>query len=74
MSCQSSAQIAYINHVMESASPTKYSYVEGLFKRFLKTSPFVDLWKYYLSYVRFVCTRSIVKKGLFISDTGAILF
>ena len=49
---KSSAQIAYIGWVLDSASPTKYQYAEGLFKKFLKNSPFVDLWKYYLAYVR----------------------
>ncbi|GJE94378.1 HAT and Suf domain-containing protein [Phanerochaete sordida] len=48
----SSAQIPYIRHILESSSPTKYQYAEGLFKRSLKTSPFVDLWKYYLRYVQ----------------------
>lgn len=51
---KSSAQIPYIRHVLESSSPTKYQYAEGLFKRSLKTSPFVDLWKYYLRYVQYV--------------------
>jgi hypothetical protein len=51
---QSSVQISYIKHVLESNSTTKYQYVEGLFKQFLKTSPFVDLWKYYLRYVQYV--------------------
>ena len=30
--CQSSAQIAYLNHVLESSNPTKYQYAESLFK------------------------------------------
>ncbi|KAI0337339.1 Suf-domain-containing protein [Trametopsis cervina] len=47
-----SAQIAYINHILESSRETKYHDAEGLFKRFLKTSPFVELWEDYLSYVR----------------------
>ncbi|KAH8105429.1 hypothetical protein BXZ70DRAFT_920835 [Cristinia sonorae] len=48
----SSAQIAYIQHVLNSQSQNKHSTVAGLFNRFLKTSPFVDLWKFYLAHVR----------------------
>ncbi|EKM58947.1 uncharacterized protein PHACADRAFT_249079 [Phanerochaete carnosa HHB-10118-sp] len=57
----SSAQIPYIRHVLESSSPTKYQYAEGLFKRSLKTSPFVDLWKYYLRYVQQMNTAAATK-------------
>ena len=61
---QPSAQIAYINHVLESISETRYHDAAALFSRFLKTSPFVELWKFYLSYVRwvyaiFMCTAHI---------------
>ncbi|KAL4253804.1 mRNA 3'-end-processing protein RNA14 [Abortiporus biennis] len=48
----SSAQIAYINYVLESPNSNKFQHVVTLFNKFLKTSPFVDLWKFYLSYVR----------------------
>jgi hypothetical protein len=47
--CQSAAQIAYLNHYLR---PTQFPLAETLFKRFLKTSPCVDLWKFYLTYVR----------------------
>ncbi|KAI0092880.1 Suf-domain-containing protein [Irpex rosettiformis] len=47
-----SAQIAYINHILDSSRETKYQEAEGLFKRFLRTSSFVELWKFYLAYVR----------------------
>ncbi|KAH7916661.1 hypothetical protein BJ138DRAFT_1074533 [Hygrophoropsis aurantiaca] len=49
----SSAQIAYLNHFL---SPGLFQYAEELFKRFLKASPLVDLWKFYLTYVRRVNT------------------
>ncbi|KIJ12905.1 hypothetical protein PAXINDRAFT_117668 [Paxillus involutus ATCC 200175] len=49
----SSAQIAYLNHFL---SPGLFQYAEELFKRFLRTSPLVDLWKFYLTYVRRVNT------------------
>ncbi|KAI0689097.1 hypothetical protein BC835DRAFT_1549432 [Cytidiella melzeri] len=48
----SSAQTAYINHLLESSRETRYHEAEGLFKRFLRTSSFVELWKFYLAYVR----------------------
>ncbi|EIW81739.1 Suf-domain-containing protein [Coniophora puteana RWD-64-598 SS2] len=48
-----SAQIAYINHYL---SPGLFSYAEELFKRFLRTSPIVELWKFYLTYVRRINT------------------
>ena len=50
---QPSAQIAYINHVLHSSRGTKYQEAEGLFKRFLKRSSFVELWRFYLYYVRY---------------------
>lgn len=40
--------------MLESASETRYHDAAGLFNRFLKTSPFVELWKFYLAYVRYV--------------------
>ncbi|CAL1708882.1 unnamed protein product [Somion occarium] len=48
----SSAQIAYINFILESSHPDKFQHAVTLFNRFLKSSPFVDLWKFYLSYVK----------------------
>ncbi|KAG2111422.1 hypothetical protein BD769DRAFT_1630282 [Suillus cothurnatus] len=45
----SSAQIAYLNHFL---SPGLFPYAEELFRRFLRSSPLVDLWKFYLTYVR----------------------
>ncbi|KAH7921985.1 Suf-domain-containing protein [Leucogyrophana mollusca] len=45
----SSAQIAYLNHFLR---PGLFQYAEDLFKKYLKASPLVDLWKFYLSYVR----------------------
>ncbi|KIP07568.1 hypothetical protein PHLGIDRAFT_105533 [Phlebiopsis gigantea 11061_1 CR5-6] len=60
-------QIEYIKHVLESSSSTKYQYAEGLFKRFLKTSPFVELWKHYLRYVQQMnpspATKDTVRKA-----------
>jgi cleavage stimulation factor subunit 3 len=50
-SVQSSAQIAYISHFL---NPGLFQYAEALFQRFLIKSPSVDLWKFYLTYVRFV--------------------
>lgn len=49
---QSSVQIAYINFVLESSHPDKFQHAVTLFNRFLKLSPFVDLWKFYLAYVK----------------------
>ncbi|EGO01439.1 hypothetical protein SERLA73DRAFT_166004 [Serpula lacrymans var. lacrymans S7.3] len=57
----SSAQIAYINHFL---SPGSFGYAETLFKRFLRTSPLVDLWKYYLTYVRRVNTSSATRDAV----------
>jgi cleavage stimulation factor subunit 3 len=45
----SSTQIAYLNHFL---IPGSFSFAEDLFKRFLKTSSSVELWKFYLTYVR----------------------
>ncbi|KAK7683506.1 hypothetical protein QCA50_013340 [Cerrena zonata] len=47
-----SAQIAYINFVLESSHADKFQHAVTLFNRFLKVSPFVELWKFYLSYVK----------------------
>ncbi|EMD41132.1 hypothetical protein CERSUDRAFT_43736 [Gelatoporia subvermispora B] len=45
-----SVQIAYLSHFLDN--PDSHKYVEALFKRFLNRSPFVELWKLYLTYVR----------------------
>ncbi|EKM76104.1 hypothetical protein AGABI1DRAFT_45409 [Agaricus bisporus var. burnettii JB137-S8] len=45
-----SAQIAYINFFLNDQST--FSDAEELFKKFLRSSPSVDLWKFYLTYVR----------------------
>ena len=49
-----SAQIAYLNHFL---SLGLFQYAEELFKRFLRTSSSVDLWKFYLTYVRFIVSK-----------------
>ncbi|KAI0030401.1 Suf-domain-containing protein [Vararia minispora EC-137] len=58
------AQIAYVKHFI---NPNNLLFGESLFKRFLLTSPAVELWKFYLSYVRRVNTdsdkRDIVRKA-----------
>ncbi|THH29552.1 hypothetical protein EUX98_g4628 [Antrodiella citrinella] len=63
----STAQIAYIEHVLASQNPSKHATVAGLFNRFLKTSPFVELWKFYLAHVRKMhpdpSTRDTVRKA-----------
>jgi len=51
---QSSAQIRYINHFL---NPPSFAFVQTLFKRFLIPSPCVDLWKFYLTFVRRVNTN-----------------
>lgn len=43
------AQIAYLEHFMQ---PGLYPHAEALFNRFLRPSPSVQLWKFYLTYVR----------------------
>ena len=48
---QSSAQIAYLGHFL---SPGSFHIAESLFSRFLRPSPSVELWKFYLVYVRYV--------------------
>ncbi|KAH7927101.1 Suf-domain-containing protein [Leucogyrophana mollusca] len=45
----SSAQIANLNHFLRLGL---FQFAEDLFKKYLKASPSVDLWKLYLSYVR----------------------
>jgi cleavage stimulation factor subunit 3 len=57
----SSAQIAYLNHFL---SPGLFQYAEELFKRFLRTSPLVDLWKFYLTYVRRVNTSPASREAV----------
>ncbi|KAG5637435.1 hypothetical protein H0H81_004594 [Sphagnurus paluster] len=61
----SSAQIRYIGHFLED--PATFGEAEELFKKFLKISPSVDLWKFYLVYVRRVntgpTTRDTVRKS-----------
>ena len=50
-----SAEIAYLNHFL---NPGLFQYyAKALFKRFLRTSPTVDLWKFYLTYVRFIVSE-----------------
>ncbi|GLB33223.1 putative suf-domain-containing protein [Lyophyllum shimeji] len=61
----SSAQIRYIGHFLED--PSTWTEAEALFKKFLIISPSVDLWRFYLTYVRRVntdpTTRDIVRKS-----------
>ncbi|KAI0052667.1 Suf-domain-containing protein [Auriscalpium vulgare] len=58
------AQIAYLNHFL---IPGYFTFAEDLFKRFLRTSPAVELWRFYLTYVRRInldpSTRDIVRKA-----------
>jgi cleavage stimulation factor subunit 3 len=60
----SSAQIAYLNHFL---GPGAFPFAEAIFKRILRSSPSVDLWKFYLTYVRRVntgpSTREAVRKS-----------
>ncbi|THH30999.1 hypothetical protein EUX98_g3183 [Antrodiella citrinella] len=46
-----SLQISYLMHVSESSVPTKWQTVATLLNRFLKTSPFPELWRFYISHV-----------------------
>ncbi|KAI9512750.1 hypothetical protein F5148DRAFT_1161352 [Russula earlei] len=60
-----SAQIAYLNHFL---LPGYFKFAEdNLFTRFLRTSPAVELWKFYLTYIRRInvdpSTRDIVRKA-----------
>ncbi|KAG6841341.1 hypothetical protein C0991_012166 [Blastosporella zonata] len=61
----SSAQIRYIGHFLQDQST--FPEAEELFKKFLVKSPQVDLWKFYLTYVRRVntgpSTREAVRKS-----------
>ncbi|KAH9950118.1 Suf-domain-containing protein [Amylocystis lapponica] len=61
----SSAQIAYINHFLED--PASFGIAESLFLRFLRKSPWVDLWKFYLIYIRRLNTgpnaREVIRKS-----------
>ncbi|KAG6887539.1 hypothetical protein C0995_014547 [Termitomyces sp. Mi166 len=61
----SSAQIRYIGHFLQD--PLMFGEAEDLFKKFLIKSPEVDLWKFYLTYVRRVnttpSTRDAVRKS-----------
>ncbi|KAL0062216.1 mRNA 3'-end-processing protein rna14 [Marasmius tenuissimus] len=60
-----SAQIAYINHFLHDRSMFKEA--EGLFKRFIKVSPSVELLRFYLTYVRRVnsgpSSRDVIRKS-----------
>ena len=49
---QASAQIQYINHFLNTE--TTFDKAQDLFKKFLRTSPCVELWTFYLTYVRYV--------------------
>jgi cleavage stimulation factor subunit 3 len=59
------AQTAYIKHFLDS--PTTYGEAEELLNKFLRTSPSVELWKFYLDYVRRMntgpSTRETVRKA-----------
>ncbi|KAJ2925795.1 hypothetical protein H1R20_g11295, partial [Candolleomyces eurysporus] len=61
----SSAQIAYISHFLNDEAT--FAEAEQLFIKFLRSSPNVDLWKFYLTYVRRrntgSSTRDIVRKS-----------
>jgi cleavage stimulation factor subunit 3 len=46
-------QIAYLNHFL---NPGLFQFAKALFQRFLRTSPWTELWKFYLVYVRRVNT------------------
>ncbi|KIO34711.1 hypothetical protein M407DRAFT_63724 [Tulasnella calospora MUT 4182] len=62
-----SLQIAYLTHFL---TPPLFQRAEALFARFLRPSPSVELWKFYLTYVRRINTntgdpaiRDIVRKA-----------
>lgn len=61
----SAAQIAYINYYL--GKEESFAEAEQLFIKFLRTSPSVDLWKFYLTYVRRrnvgPATRDVVRKS-----------
>ncbi|KAJ7735126.1 Suf-domain-containing protein, partial [Mycena maculata] len=60
------AQIAYIDHYLQK---NDYSDAEELLNKYLRTSTSVELWRYYLTYVRRVntgtgpTTREVVRKA-----------
>jgi cleavage stimulation factor subunit 3 len=47
---QAPAQIKLIDHYL--VIPGQFKVAEELFKKYLRTSPSVELWKHYLVYVR----------------------
>jgi hypothetical protein len=51
---QATAQIAYINHFLIAGNT--FGEAEELFRNFLRQSPSVDLYRFYLTYVRRVNT------------------
>ncbi|KAJ6615526.1 hypothetical protein B0H10DRAFT_2040864 [Mycena sp. CBHHK59/15] len=59
------AQTAYISHFLDN--PATFGDAEELLNKFLRTSPSVELWKFYLTYVRRVnagpATRETVRKA-----------
>ena len=55
---KSSAQISYLNHFL--VNQATFPYAEALFARFLRTSVSVDLWKFYIIYVRSVMSVGFV--------------
>ncbi|EJU00881.1 Suf-domain-containing protein [Dacryopinax primogenitus] len=58
-------QISYLSHFLNNAAD--FPYAESLFARFLRASPSVELWKFYLTYIRRVnpgdAGRETVKKA-----------
>ena len=48
MYLQSAAQVSYIDWFMKHG---RFNEAEDLFKRYLRGSPMVDLWRFYLQYV-----------------------
>ncbi|KAJ6473229.1 hypothetical protein C8R45DRAFT_835566 [Mycena sanguinolenta] len=59
-----SAQTAYLKHFLDRST---YNDAEELLNKFLRTSPAVELWKFYLDYVRRVnngpATRDTMRKA-----------
>ncbi|RDX43084.1 hypothetical protein OH76DRAFT_1245226 [Lentinus brumalis] len=60
-----SVQIAYLQHFLDD--PTQYNYAETLFKKFLlRTTPSVELLKFYLTYIRRITkgpnAREVIQK------------
>ncbi|KAI0751807.1 hypothetical protein C8Q80DRAFT_1218415 [Daedaleopsis nitida] len=69
-----SIQLAYLSHFLDDQSQFKYA--EELFKKFLlKTTPSVELLKYYLTYIRRITkgpdARQIIKKCYDFATTHA---